>query len=192
MILKHFTNWDLSSVQIGDSFTTNSWVESKYWKQKKENTELISSNSLFNELEKILQQLNLSNQIDFSLLAQEVDKSKYYSELLKEFVFEEIRLMEFPEKPSRRKCMFLLPQNIDIVEYGVSMSFDMSTKRHLHIEICEPTSLHFADITQLNCNSLTHDEKVDFARKYWEGTNKRNMFTEILYEGEFRIHSIDN
>lgn len=71
------------------------------------------------------------------------------------------------------------------------MNFDLlDNKTLIEIEIEDPSFIHFADIRLLNCNNLTHNEKVALAKGYWSGTKNRDINTEILFTGKFKISRI--
>ena len=131
-----------------------------------------------------------SLQFDFSELSQQIQKSKYYAELLKEYIFEEVRTFDFPNKPSRKKCMFLVPYDVDIFDYALNLQYGLTNRTLLEIETIEGGQLHFADLTLLNCNSHKHSEKVVAAKQYWEGTKNINLYTEVLFSGQFKVTSI--
>ena len=48
---------------------------------------------------------------DIDFINEELQMSKYYAELLKEYLFENIRLTHFPDKPTRFNCIFLSQLN---------------------------------------------------------------------------------
>jgi hypothetical protein len=112
--------------------------------------------------------------------------SKYYSMLLKEYVFEDIRINEFPNKPSRKKCIFLAPQSLNLKHYAKKMNFGEELV-YLEIQPLNDSKIHFANIGLLNCDTLAHEIKVKNAREYWQGNAEITDDTEVLYEGEFII-----
>ena len=189
MTFKHITNWTKENINFNDTYQT-SWDLSNYWTNKvsNENELLTPANSLFDSIQSILN--SMGNSFDFSQLSSEIQKSKYYAELLKEYVFEDIRLTEFPDKPSRKKCIFLAPFEVDIFKYATKLNFDLSSKTLMEIVIIQNENLHFADLTLLNCNGQPHNEKVNTARLYWRGTTNRDNNTEVLYTGQFKIKSL--
>lgn len=189
MTLKHFSSWTKENIKLDEVYQT-SWAESNYWKNKQTDQNQIKNtiDPLFDSLNQIFKMLGKN--FDTSKITDEIQKSKYYSELLKEYIFEDIRICEFPDKPSRKKCMFLSPNEIDIKDYAKRLNFDVTSKTFLQIETLDETKLHFADLTLLNCNSKSHAEKLDFARQYWKGTDNRNFDTEVLLTGPFKISKI--
>ena len=191
MTFKHITNWTEENISFEKTYETN-WAISNYWQNKTTNeTELLTAtsvSSLIDGLQSVISMLGQS--FDFSQFTNELQKSKYYAELLKEYVFEEVRQTEFPNKPSRKKCMFLAPTEVDIFDYAKNLNYDTNTKTLMEIEIIQNDNLHFADLILLNCNGLPHKEKVNAARQYWQGTTNRDNNTEVLYTGQFKIKSL--
>ena len=106
MTYNHITNWDIKSINLQETYSTN-WTESNYWQHKQIATNELSQvvGNFKGSLEEVSKILGKS--FDLSTFSNELEKSKYYAELLKEYVFEDIRANEFPDRPSRKKCMFL-------------------------------------------------------------------------------------
>ena len=186
MIFKHITDWNPDEIDFEKIYETN-WAISNYWINK-----LNDRNQVRGEMDEAIAGLQTilkvtGQSFDLSFFKNEMQAAKYYSELLKEYIFEEVRLNEFSDKPSRKNCMFLVPFEIDILEYGKKMNFDLTNKTMIEIETMEDAKIHFADITLLNCNNLIHDEKVEKAKEYWKGTELINLNTEILFRGHFKI-----
>lgn len=124
---------------------------------------------------------------DFSSLPKELRKSKYYAELLKEYIIEDVRAREFPEKPSRKSCMFLIPIEMYALSYAKRLGFSDPKKTFWELELQNCDVLHFADINLLNCKAYSHEEKVMAARNYWTGTANRDANTEVLFKGKFKV-----
>lgn len=186
---RHITNWEKGSIVIGKTYGTN-FTESNYWNYK-----LKADYGSVNPLSEIISLLDpvlkvLGKNIDLTPISKEVQRTRYYAETLKEYIFEDIRSREFNGKPSRRKCMFLIPHEVDIDLYGKRLGFDLSQKSIVEIEVSDPSKIHCADLQSLDCNSLSHEEKEDLARKYWVGVNTMDLNTEVLYEGEFAVTKI--
>lgn len=98
MLFNHITTWQKDHISFENQYDAI-WAESNYWRNKQSSTSQIkeSSDQLFQAIQKILETLGQS--LDLSPLSGEIQKSKYYSELLKEYIFEDVRTNEFPEKP---------------------------------------------------------------------------------------------
>jgi hypothetical protein len=186
MLLKHFTTWQPDKIDFEQTYSA-SWDESFYWKNKQINTDDSKevAEGIIRGIEVILKKIDTT--VDLSFVAEELKKSRYYSELLKEYIFEDVRINEFPDKPSRKKSMFLSPNEIDVIEYAKGLGYKTETKFFYEIELIEKLNIHFADLSFLNCTTSSHEQKVDNARRYWEGTEKRDFNTEILFQGQFKI-----
>ena len=181
----HFTSLKKNQIIPNESYETN-WVESNYWLHKQRNRQ--ENNEMNSALEGIGTILKaFGKDFDLSSISKEMQSSKYYSELLKEYIFEEVRQKEFPEKPSRKNCMFLVPIEVNLNNYCKNMGFNTNQLTMLEVDIENDSKYHFADFTLLNCNNLIHDEKVEKAKEYWNGTDRRDMNTEILFRGKFKI-----
>lgn len=187
MKFKHITNWH--DMALGIPYETT-WTESNYWKNKQVDTNQIqdTSNKFFDTMADLFTKFGVD--IDVSGLSNEMQKTKYYAELLKEYIFEQVRLVEYPEKPSRMQCMFLFSNDIDHSDFANSLHYDMANKSIIEIEVFENSKLHFADLKLLDCNALTHVEKMDKARQYWKGTTEQGLGVEILFTGNFKINKV--
>jgi hypothetical protein len=109
---------------------------------------------------------------------------RYSAEILKEYVFEEVRLLEFPLRPSRRRSMFLFDASLDPDAYAASMSL---RKHHLfEVELLSGT-VHRAATAELSCNLSLVPEIAERARGYWRHALEPTIGAEILFEGECRM-----
>ncbi len=186
MTYNHITGWDIKSINLESTYSTN-WTESNYWRHKQVATNEVAhiTDSLIATLHQVLTVMGRT--VDLSTFSNELQKSKYYAELLKEYIFEDVRRNEFPDKPSRKSCMFLMPVEIDPFEFGRLLNYDMTAKHIIQVDVLNNSKVHHADIKLLDCNTLTHSDKVDAARKYWGGTNKLDFDTEVLFVGDFKM-----
>lgn len=114
---------------------------------------------------------------------------KYASELLKEYVFEEVRAAEYGTRPTRRRSMFLFDTAQDPHEYGTAMKLAMT---HLFRVTVTSGSLHRAALAALNCNGSLYAEMVVKAREYWSHIAAPSMNTEVLFEGECTMRYVPN
>jgi hypothetical protein len=149
MIFKHFSHWDPASIDSSTTYNTDNWQSSSYWLNKQVDEVQIQGTvePLIEGISKILRLFGQT--LDISPLSSEIQKAKYYSELLKEYIFEDIRINEFPSKPSRKKCMFLAPSEVDIYEYAKRLGYQVEKKNFFEIETTEASNIHYADL----CNT---------------------------------------
>jgi Protein of unknown function (DUF2441) len=104
-------------------------------------------------------------------------------ELVKEFIFEDVRRAEFPALPSRRTCLYLIDEVQDPRTYATAMGLTMPHLYHVRVD---EGRLHRAPIAALNCITRSHDEIEEHARAYWRG-GSRGAETEVLLEGRCRL-----
>lgn len=183
----HFTNWSVGTIDINKVYGTN-WNLSNYWTKRLKGDWL-------NYVE--YPQFNLPNifigEVNLKEIMSSISKHLMYSStLLKEYVFEEIRVNKNPKLPSRKNCMFLFDTEIDYQEYCKVLKFDIEKYNLIAIELLLNDTAKFlrVDMNLLNCNLHRYDEIVAHAEKYWEGTNEVGLNTEILFEGKFKIKRI--
>lgn len=190
MKLKHIANWKNNEIDLQKVYTTI-WTESYYWKNK---IQLITDADaprpvvdMLQGIETIAKMLNQS--FDTEPIRQIMLQSKYLAELLKEYIFEDVRYSQFPSRPSRKQCLYLLPILADVDQFATQFGFDLAKKTIVEIETLQDDNIHFADISLLDCNLYSHDDKIASAKKYWAGVPLAQS-TEILYTGDFRITKV--
>jgi hypothetical protein len=108
----------------------------------------------------------------------------------KELLFEEIRVAEFPNLPSRRRAIFLFVIDLDPECYMRSMNFSTHDRYILEVEPLAGSRVHRADSRLLNCNLRPRPDKEHSARQYWTGTLDVGNHVEVLLEGQYRITRI--
>jgi hypothetical protein len=182
MLFNHFTPWPISKENLNKPFTPD-WKYSRYWESKTQQREIPKIGEPAHFLQSILSSVSKDNTVENLL------DSKYYAMMLKEYIFEDIRLNEFSNKPSRKNCMFLVPQTLDLKEYAKRLGFDDKLS-YIEVEPLDETKIHFANFELLDCDHSDHEVKIEKARQYWKGTEKIDNKTEVLYQGEFIIRSI--
>lgn len=111
---------------------------------------------------------------------------KYTAELLKEFVFEDVRQREFPSRPSRRRCLFAFAFN-DPAAYAAKLQFPRDKYQLFSVSAGPGAQIHYADLTCLDVNLLDYYGYVEAARRYWKGADPNSINTEVLLEGAFML-----
>lgn len=174
----HFSTWNLSEEHVGKILTV-SWDVSNYWKQK-QTRGWVPKMAILPD--------NVSvNGMALSSLNELLDHMKYTSELLKEYIFEEVRTNTYMSKPSRRKCMFAFSTQQDPDEYAKRLGFDRKLYRLMTLHVLEETKLHFGDMLHLNTNLSDHQGMVEAAQRYWAGADENLPTAEALVEGQVEI-----
>jgi len=118
-----------------------------------------------------------------------ISHGKYTAELLKEFVFEDIRQQEFPLKPSRRRCLFAFAFN-DPNAYAAKLQFPRDKYQLFSVSAEPDARIHYADLACLDVNLLDYSGYVAAARKYWNGADPNSINTEVLLEGAFMLSRV--
>ena len=111
--------------------------------------------------------------------------NKYTAEVLKEYVFEDVRSSEFAGRPSRRRCMFLFDAVLDPNLYATTLQ--LRAENLFEVEVLSG-ALHRARYTDLACNLSKVAEIEERARSYWKHRPEPALETEILFEGQCRMH----
>ena len=191
MVLKHFTRWDPTRLALGATHHTPLDM-SAYWKRKLEGTDdqmLIHQGA--DNLRGQIGALGEAIPVEIIGALQGIVTSmsslnKYAAELLKEYVFEEVRATSYQKMPTRRRCMFLFDHH-DPEEYAAALKFTTSRHTLVEIETEDSGKLHKADLSLLDCNSLRYDGLVAKAHEYWSPSERAGVHVEYLYEGAYTI-----
>ncbi len=126
-------------------------------------------------------------------LEQMLREYKYRAELLKELIFESVRMKNYISKPSRQRCMFLFHESLDYCEYATALGFSPSRYTLLRVESCgDDDRVLVAKLPLLNCNTQPYAEIEARAVEYWSGAagEAPSVEHEILFEGSLRIVEI--
>jgi hypothetical protein len=184
--LLHFTRQAPDEVEVGIVRSTRDWGTSTYWRgvvlgRVPEGCRgFLVSNGETTEFASPFQ--------DDSAAGQDA-----LLQYLREYNLELFRSAEFPDLPSRRKCLFLLNTKVDPTEFARSMQFDLTGISLLEVELLDDTPCHhIASINHLNGIPLGGD-LVSCAggfRRYWLGTTIDDPTAEVLYEGAYKILSV--
>ncbi|MGD6778825.1 DUF2441 domain-containing protein [Sutcliffiella horikoshii] len=114
----------------------------------------------------------------------------HYQRLIREFIFEEIRKEFFSNLPSRQKCLWVIPNNIDIINYWWKQIY--SDERVL-LKVSLTGKIHQVNQRYLKCNFESLDYNREQAFRYWTGSSEfSNIENEILFEGHIRIVEVLN
>lgn len=187
----HFTTWQMNSNLVGQHCQT-SWNVSNYWRSKLDGSFLIDFEPFKGFPARILDVLN-GLQEEGDEIRMLLSHEMYSSELLKEYIFEEIRACEFPQVPSRKRCMFLFEaeQDQDAVIYSQKMGIKLTGKSLIKVEPVDSECVtHRTDAKLLDVNLSKQPEIAAAARKYWHGTTDSVELPEVLLEGSFVIRDI--
>lgn len=183
----HLTSWVLSPENIGQAFTTISSDTSYYWTQK---LTLSGVESAREANFRYLEEIGVPGP-SIGPFSEVMLHAKYAQELLKEYIFEEVRKAEFTSAPSRKKCMFLFEPSPDPWLYLSKLGLMPTERRLIEVEpIAHQSSVMPVDSRHLDCNMEVYASIVEHARRYWSGSTTSNPTIEVLLEGCFTLTRI--
>ena len=182
----HLTSWQIGPELFDQQCGTN-WEVSHYWQYKLGDSSLVNYEREFREIPE-------GQQVSEEIMCLLVH-GKYSAELLKEYIFEELRASEFSHLPSRKRCMFLLnagqveDADAELQKMGFKGSA-LSGKSLIRVEpIGDNPVTHQTDWKLLNVNQGKFQEIAANAWKYWQGTSQP-VKSEVLFEGQFIIREV--
>ena len=130
-------------------------------------------------------------EINPSNLAQTaVDLASHLACYLGELTLEDVRRREFPYRPSRQRCVWLIPsrngvrfwvRRLRLIEEGVGFQV---------VRVRVQGSLHRANESLLITDSMPKDVAITRARLYWGGVEEEAETEEILFEGRMRVEEV--
>lgn len=89
---------------------------------------------------------------------------EHQATMIREYVFEEVRAKDFPNKPSRMRGIWLLPHDLNVLEMWCASKH---LKRFRAWEIEVSGKLHYGDTQHLEPFALGGAAWEDIARRYW-------------------------
>lgn len=120
-------------------------------------------------------------------LAHEV--ATHFVTYLREVIWENVRSDEFPELPSRQRCLWLIP-TLEGVKYWLER---MKPSAYQVLRVQVTGRIHRANEVYLLGDSEPMSETIENARLYWSGSFPEGGQEEILFEGRVKvIEIVDN
>lgn len=111
--------------------------------------------------------------------------TNWSANLLTEAVFENIRLQEFPDRPSRFNCSFVCPNVLS------ARNFVQKAERYrdllYEVELVHPEAKRFGTNWSLISMYPNITAIENAARKYWNPQNVEENVKEVLVESDIRI-----
>lgn len=120
------------------------------------------------------------------VIAHEV--ATHLAGLVGELVWEDVRQREFPALPSRQRCVWLAP-DLAAVRYWLARLGPGATAVQVLRVRCRGR-LHVASETHLVGDSVTLEEAVSRARRYWQGLRPEAGREEIIFEGQLTVQEV--
>ncbi len=106
--------------------------------------------------------------------------------LLMKLVFENVRLREFPYRPSRFNCNFLCPNLLSIQNFLKQQNrpYDMLYE----VELVDPNAKKFeTDWSLVSSKHLNVAALEEVARRYWNPQDVNDEVKEVLVESDIKI-----
>lgn len=119
-----------------------------------------------------------------------VETAKHFLMLARELVWENVRLAEFPDAPSRQRCIWLIRTLEDTKRWISQMGFQPNCYWVVQVR-------GTGRILDVDANLLAGDSEplptwYEKARAYWMGKKSENPLPEVLFEGTIRVEEIVN
>jgi len=110
---------------------------------------------------------------------------KHQAMVMREFVFERVRTEQFPEKPSRMCCAWLIPHDLATLELWASTA----PKNQFHaFEVDAEGLVHVGDTKFLRPNSLSVVELSENAKLYWSSNiSEMSGSAELVFAGKMKV-----
>ncbi len=119
---------------------------------------------------------------------------KLSAEFAKEQLFEQVRVSQFAGLPSRQRCMFLIPEGADPLNYlralGITAGPDTP---HTLIRVAPKPGarIHIAPFKLLNVTAQPPEVQAQAAAAYWSAVPSSSPYEdEILLEGEYILEEV--
>ncbi|EQA6229221.1 DUF2441 domain-containing protein [Enterobacter hormaechei] len=113
------------------------------------------------------------------------ETARYFSNYVRELIWENVRKSEFNDLPSRQKCIWLA-QGEDNLQFWLSR-IGKSSKDINVFKVVPSGILHSADEELLLTDIEPYDETLIKARQYWSGIITNQNSKEVLFEGSLKI-----
>lgn len=116
----------------------------------------------------------------------------HYMKAVRELLFEEMRKDFFPSLPSRTRCLWVMPDNKETIQYW-SNELNVEGLEHKLVKLSLTGKLFKANQQHLEINHIiSFDEMRQKAFKYWSGSSGQSEAeTEYLFEGFATVLSVE-
>lgn len=122
--------------------------------------------------------------LDLPQIAFEV--VRHFVTLARELFWESVRLSEFPDRPSRQRCLWLCPS----LENARDWLSRLESKNYQILKVSVNGRLHTANELLLLGDSEPLEITRAKAREYWQGLQVEGCREEILFEGKMKVLEI--
>ena len=117
-------------------------------------------------------------------LAETLGSLDHYLMFVRESVFEEVRESSFPHLPSRHRCIWLIPNNLNALKYWRSL---LGGKQQVY-QVRVTGKIHKASQEYLSLGTYSLNQLRQRAFRYWSGARNADAEQdEILCEGFVKV-----
>lgn len=113
------------------------------------------------------------------------DLAMHFCQYLRELIWEDIRVRNFPDKPSRKRCLWLA-EGEESLNYWLT-KLQPATDLHVFRVRIDDGKTHDASDEHLMRDNIAYDEALAMAERYWNGEIRNPTAKEVLFEGRLRI-----
>ncbi len=123
---------------------------------------------------------------DFPRIAFET--ANHFLILARELFWENIRLAEFPDAPSRQRCIWLIESLEHVSAWIMRLGFKPGDFQVVRVSTQ-------GQVVRTDGNNLAGDTQLlsvwtNLARAYWAGKKSSNPIPEVLFEGNLEVQAI--
>ena len=117
-----------------------------------------------------------------------VETANHFLMLARELLWENVRLAEFPDAPSRQRCIWLVDSLTHVKSWIERLGFASGCYSVVRVR-AHGRALH------VDGNNLAGDSEplpvwYEKARAYWRGEASANPIPEVLFEGRIEVEEI--
>jgi len=129
---------------------------------------------------KVFDEFSANNQQTQEALTGAVE---HYQNIIREIAFEEVRKEFFPNLPSRQRCLWVIPNEEESIDYWWQQLQSEAEQRLLKLKLTGKIHEVSQSYIKLNYGSLDYHRYQAF--KYWNGNKVKNAINdkEVLFEG---------
>ena len=113
--------------------------------------------------------------------------AKHFAMYARELIWEDIRKTEFPHLPSRKHCLWLIP-DLEGLRYWIdNLELKKGEFEYKIARVEAQGKFHSADESLLGHESEPYPQTALRARKYWSGEMSDSRKVEVLFEGSLKV-----
>lgn len=109
----------------------------------------------------------------------------HFCKYTRELIWESVRAENYPDKPSRQKCLWLSQGEKNMNYWKPKVGEGSTTQQVYRVEI-EGTTHEASDEHLMNDN-LPYQKALEMSHRYWKGDISNHEAREILFKGSMRI-----